>query len=326
MREHASTVLPGLKPRLFLADGLSESANYMTTYVDAIAPLVNVFDGYLMHSRFAASASLSQSPEPDIETPPILFVRDDLTVPVLTLESETDVLALGFLREAQPDSKMFRLWEVAGAAHGDSYLALNALDDDTTRGADLAGFASMTSPACNIGTPAVFSRVQRRSAPLRVQHSTPRSHRLGPHRRSTAPRTTARGRHVDRTAHVQAGQERQRARRHSDPRRRRSTRHAVGIAPRSCAVGVLFRFRTDPAIHTRQARCAVSNACCVRQSMAEGRDSRREGRVPPRTGCPQTRRRRHAERRTMSSTFQVAPEGNAMGLDQEASLREFLAE
>ena len=53
VREHASTVLPGLKPRLFLADGLSESANYMTTYVDAIAPLVNVFDGYLMHSRFA---------------------------------------------------------------------------------------------------------------------------------------------------------------------------------------------------------------------------------------------------------------------------------
>ena len=30
VREHASTVLPGLKPRLFLGDGLSQSAGYMT--------------------------------------------------------------------------------------------------------------------------------------------------------------------------------------------------------------------------------------------------------------------------------------------------------
>jgi Alpha/beta hydrolase domain len=147
VREHASTVLPGLKPRLFFGDGLSQSAGYMTTYVDAIAPLVNVFDGYLLHSRIGGSGPLSQPPELDIGTPQILFVRDDLAVPVLTLQSETDVLVLGFLASTQPDSKMFRLWEVAGAAHGDSYLALNALDDDTTRSADLAGFASMTSPA-----------------------------------------------------------------------------------------------------------------------------------------------------------------------------------
>ncbi len=147
VREHASTVLPGLKPRRFFGDGLSQSADYLTTYVNAIAPLVNVFDGYLLHSRIAASAPLSQAPEPDIGTAQILFVRDDLAVPVLTLETETDVLAYGFLGSTQPDSKMFRLWEVAGAAHGDSYLLLNALDDDTTRSADLAGFASMTSPA-----------------------------------------------------------------------------------------------------------------------------------------------------------------------------------
>ena len=105
VREHVSTVLPGVKPRLFIVDGLSESADYVTTYVDAIAPLVNVFDGYLLHSRIAASASLSQPPEPDIEAPPILFVRDDVAVPVLTLESETDVLALGSFRRPNPTAR-----------------------------------------------------------------------------------------------------------------------------------------------------------------------------------------------------------------------------
>jgi hypothetical protein len=152
VRAHASTVLPGMKPRLLVADGDSRSANGMTTYVDAIAPLVNVFDGYLLHSRFAFGLPLSQSPQPNIETPPTVFVRNDLTVPVLTLQSETDLLTLGFLPASQPDSKMFRLWEVAGTAHGDSYLALHALDDDTTRAADLAGFASMTSPRATSGS------------------------------------------------------------------------------------------------------------------------------------------------------------------------------
>ena len=41
-----------------IADGESQSAGRMVTYVDAIAPLAQVFDGYLIHSRGAAGSGL----------------------------------------------------------------------------------------------------------------------------------------------------------------------------------------------------------------------------------------------------------------------------
>ena len=40
---------------------------------------------------------------------------------MLTLQSETDVVLLGGGRARQPDSERFRLWELAGAAHFDTY-------------------------------------------------------------------------------------------------------------------------------------------------------------------------------------------------------------
>jgi hypothetical protein len=48
-------------------------------------------------------------------------IRDDVRVPVLTFQSETDVMALGGGRARQPDSDRLRLWELAGAAHFDTY-------------------------------------------------------------------------------------------------------------------------------------------------------------------------------------------------------------
>jgi hypothetical protein len=49
-------------------------------------------------------------------------VRDDLDVPVLTLESESDVVGvLNYLPARQPDTDRFRLWEVAGTAHADRF-------------------------------------------------------------------------------------------------------------------------------------------------------------------------------------------------------------
>ncbi len=44
-----------------IADGESQSAGRMTTYVDAIAPLAQVFDGFLIHSRGATGAPLFAS-------------------------------------------------------------------------------------------------------------------------------------------------------------------------------------------------------------------------------------------------------------------------
>jgi hypothetical protein len=48
-------------------------------------------------------------------------IRDDLGVPVLVLEMETDVFALRAVAARQDDTEHFRLWEVAGAAHADRF-------------------------------------------------------------------------------------------------------------------------------------------------------------------------------------------------------------
>jgi hypothetical protein len=57
-------------------------------------------------------------------------IRSDVRVPVLTLQSETDVVGLGSAGARQPDSERLRLWEIAGSAHADTYLLVaSALDD-----------------------------------------------------------------------------------------------------------------------------------------------------------------------------------------------------
>ena len=49
-------------------------------------------------------------------------IREDLDVPVVMVETETDLLgALRYLPARQPDSAYVRLWEVAGTAHADRF-------------------------------------------------------------------------------------------------------------------------------------------------------------------------------------------------------------
>jgi alpha/beta hydrolase family protein len=102
--------------KALIAAGESQSAIMMTTYVNAVDPLVKVYDGFLLHSRFAVAGGLGDgTPGPNPAD-----IRDDIDVPVLVLLSETD---LGFnLQTRQPDGERFRLWEIAGTAHADQYL------------------------------------------------------------------------------------------------------------------------------------------------------------------------------------------------------------
>jgi hypothetical protein len=86
----------------------------VTTYVDAVAPLAKVYDGYLIHSNGSTGAVLSGTIRPPTPT----LVRTDLGRPVLNFETETDVL--NHLAARQPDSRDYRLWEAAGTAHVDS--------------------------------------------------------------------------------------------------------------------------------------------------------------------------------------------------------------
>jgi hypothetical protein len=83
----------------------------MVTYIDAVHPLVDVYDGFLVHSRSAGGAPLSQAPQPDVAVPSPSPVRDDLAAPVLVFQTETDV-SFSNLNARQPDSDRQRPREV----------------------------------------------------------------------------------------------------------------------------------------------------------------------------------------------------------------------
>lgn len=150
IRDSAATVLGGLRPRTVLAEGESQSAFRLTTYIDAIQPITKVYNGFLVHSRAAGSAELSQAPQTDIPTPAVVYFRTDLGVPVFAVETETDLMTLGYLAARQVDSSTFRLWEVAGTSHADDYIAnIGAGDAGGTTG--LPELDSMLDPP--LGTP-----------------------------------------------------------------------------------------------------------------------------------------------------------------------------
>ena len=112
-------MLDGLQVDYILALGESQSAGRLVTYINAVHPLYNTFDGYMVHSRGDGSSPLSQEPETEIGTPESVRIRTDLNAPVFNFQTETDVLLLGAINDRQPDTDLFRLWEVAGTAHGD---------------------------------------------------------------------------------------------------------------------------------------------------------------------------------------------------------------
>lgn len=103
------------KVKTLVGDGESQSAFRMVTYINAIQPQTDMFDGFFVHSRFAVGAPVSEGGAGDIPNPTL--VRTDIKKPVLVLESETDVPR--HLSARQPDSAYYRLWEVAGTAHFD---------------------------------------------------------------------------------------------------------------------------------------------------------------------------------------------------------------
>lgn len=108
-----------------LAVGESQSAFALTTYITTVAPITGAFDGYLVHSRGRAELGLGEVGRPhDLDAvrsgAPVRF-PDDLQVPVISVQTETDVLSPRFrsFDARQPDGPLFRLWEVAGTAHAD---------------------------------------------------------------------------------------------------------------------------------------------------------------------------------------------------------------
>jgi hypothetical protein len=116
-RPGALDVLDGLVPQRIIADGESQSADRMATFVDAVQPVTHVFDGFLIHSRFAGGAQINR--DVGAAQPGQMQIRTDLHQPVLQFETETDLFVLGFLPARQPDTDTVRTWEVAGTSHAD---------------------------------------------------------------------------------------------------------------------------------------------------------------------------------------------------------------
>jgi hypothetical protein len=145
IRDNADVMLGGLRPKHVIAVGESQSAGRLVTYIDAVHPLVHVYDGFLVHSRGAGGAPLSQAPQPSVPVPTPAPIRDDLGVPVLVFQAENDVFNSN-LNARQPDTDTYRLWEVAGTAHFDFYgLTIQQNDIGDGKGAVLV-LESMQSP------------------------------------------------------------------------------------------------------------------------------------------------------------------------------------
>jgi hypothetical protein len=146
VRDQAQLVLGGLKPKRVIAAGESQSAGRLTTYIDAAHPLVQVYDGFLVHSRGAAGAALTQAPLTAVPTPNPTFIRDDIDEPTIVFAAENDA---GSFVARQDDNPRYRLWEVAGTAHFDQYGLVQAANDTGDVSTVIEWFDTMRNPTSN---------------------------------------------------------------------------------------------------------------------------------------------------------------------------------
>jgi Alpha/beta hydrolase domain len=128
--------LGNLKPIRVIAVGESQSAQRLSTYVNSINPLARVYDGFILLS------SLNQR------------IRTDVPVPVWKISTEYDV-GFGEAGVRQPDTALFRSWEIAGTSHVDHHLRQSR---EPLELRDI-GTSSEAAFSPNCGVPTVGTRV-----------------------------------------------------------------------------------------------------------------------------------------------------------------------
>lgn len=156
--------LSGKVTRL-IATGESQAALRLMTYANAVQRLAQVYDGLIIHSGVLGE-ELSQADVDhsgtapargiplmtDVVPPLTSVVRTDLPQPILFVNTETDVGALGaaFTVHGEADGPGFRLWELAGTAHMDTYAVTQAVAEMARTGLapkpTCAGTAANTGP------------------------------------------------------------------------------------------------------------------------------------------------------------------------------------
>ncbi len=140
--------LYGLRVQRILGVGVSQSANRLATYTDAVQPVANVLDGILIGSRIGAHGGAAPLAA-NLPMPDAVKIRDDLKVPVFVTETESD--APTHYPSRTPDSKRYRMWELAGTAHqndwADAYFGAAIKRDLGT-----AGLGGCDQPVNNLPT------------------------------------------------------------------------------------------------------------------------------------------------------------------------------
>lgn len=136
--------LGDLEPEHIVAIGESQSAFFLTTYVNAVQPIVGRFDGFFVHSRGGGAPSIAGENDLAVSASDAVAIRSDLDVPVLVFQTETDLTVLGYGYLEQDDSDFVKVWETAGTAHADEYLLVEVygLGADS----DLASIVNCPAP------------------------------------------------------------------------------------------------------------------------------------------------------------------------------------
>ncbi len=126
---HLTDPLGGLDVQHIVAVGSSQSAARLATYHNAIQPITEAFDGFLLDVYFGTAAPLGDDPTmrlaPDDHDGAVArnarlltgihHLRTDSSAATLVFNTECEALALAPVR--QPDDDQLRLWEVAGGSH-----------------------------------------------------------------------------------------------------------------------------------------------------------------------------------------------------------------
>jgi len=118
--------MSGLKVERVVAQGASQSAGRLATFINAIAPIHNPIDGFILQIYFGSGTALEvgdtlvdiNKPAPGNAAKRLQgknLLRDDLGVPIFVVNSELEAIACFGVR--QPDTETMRFWEVAGTSH-----------------------------------------------------------------------------------------------------------------------------------------------------------------------------------------------------------------
>lgn len=114
----------GLAVKRVIGTGASQSAIKLRTYINGVHPHAKVFDGFvplldfgtvLGFDNYVFDTTVISEQEQGRLFERQAKIRDDLTVPVLVVNSQSETLS--YFPSRQPDSAKFRFWEIAGAAH-----------------------------------------------------------------------------------------------------------------------------------------------------------------------------------------------------------------